>query len=134
MGDLRTGKRYEIVFGPGIKLGATADAGAIDLAFEQVSDRDPDAVVLSAASDGLKVIGSEIAAAIEAGREACSIYCRVFDRGDNKEMSSTLELGRPQPAVPAWAPEIGVFDARSAGSSRKPGQFKARARGPAPRR
>jgi hypothetical protein len=130
MAALRTGRRYEIVFGPGINLGASAEGGDIDLAFARVANRDPDAVVLSATSDGLKVIGSEIADAIEAGREACSIYCRVFDRIDNKEMSSTNELARPRPAIPSWAPEIGVFDARSAStpSSRKPGHFRTRSR------
>ena len=53
MAPLRTGKRYEIVFGPGINLATAAQGGAIDLAFEQVCGVDPTAVVLSAASDGL---------------------------------------------------------------------------------
>jgi hypothetical protein len=133
MAALRTGKRYEIVFGPGLNLTAD-DSGAVDRTFEQVSSRDPDAVVLSAGSDGLKVIGSESAAAIEAGRQACSIHCRVFDRGDNKEMSSALELARPHPMLPAWVPEIGVFDPRSAEPSRRSASFKIRTRGPGARR
>ena len=119
MADLRTGKRYEMVFGPAINL-AASEGGAIDLAFEQVAIHDPDAVAISVATDGLKVIGSELAGAIEAGREACTIHCRVFDRSDNREMSSALELSRARPQVAGPAPEIGVFDPRSAnGASSK---------------
>jgi len=133
MADLRTGKRYEIVFGHGINL-AAAEGGAIDVAFERVASQDPDAVVLSAGSDGLKVIGSEMAGAIQAGREACTIHCRVFDRSEHKEMSSALELARAQPMLPRWAPQIGVFDPRSAEPRRKGASFKIKTRGPPPRR
>lgn len=134
MGTLRTGRRYEIVFGPGVDLGSFAEGGAIDNTFQEVSGRDPDAIILSAASDGLKVIGSEVRSAIDAGREACSIHCRVFDRGTNEEMSSALELAR-RPMVSAWASPIAEFDPRSAApSSKKSRSFKMPTRGPGPRR
>lgn len=134
MGTLRTGRRYEIVFGPGVDQASFTEGGAIDSTFQQVSSRDPDAIILSAASDGLKVIGSEVRSAIDAGREACSIHCRVFDRGTNEEMSSDLELSR-RPTAAAWESPIAEFDPRSAApAARKSRSFKMPTRGPGPRR
>jgi len=130
MATLRTGRRYEIVFGPGPVQLSAADAGVIDSAFAQVCSRDANAVVLSAVSDGLRVIGSDMRAAIDAGRDACSIHCRVFDRDSNQEMSSALELSRrPVPAVPTEP--VGMFDPRSgARGTGKSRQFKMPGRGP----
>jgi hypothetical protein len=128
MAPLRTGKRYEIVFGPGINLATAAQGGAIDLAFEQVCGVDPTAVVLSAASDGLKVVGSEIRAAIEAGRDACSIRCRSYDRNLHTELTTDAELARHDSSIRVWA-EVERFDARSAGASpqrRRGATFKIR--------
>jgi hypothetical protein len=130
MASLRTGKRYEIVFGPGVNLTTDGHDGAIDLAFAQVSERDPSAIVLSASSDGLKVIGSEDEAAIGAGRDACSIRCRVFDRVADTELSTEDELGRLLPTLRSWPMQkIGEFGQRSASSpyAKRKASFKIRA-------
>ena len=134
MGTLRTGRRYEIVFGPDLDVATSAAVAVIDTAFEQVSNLDPDAITLSAANDGLRVIGSDVKSAIDAGRNVCSIHCRVFDRAQNQEVSSAFELAR-RPLVPAWTAPIAEFDARSAAPSAKRSRnFKMPTRGTGPRR
>ena len=131
MSTLRTGKRYEIVFGPGLDPTSLVDASVVDGTFRTVCDSDSDAIILSAASDGLKVIGSDLRAAIEAGRETCSIFCRVFDRDTSNEMSNALELAR-RPAAPSWVAPVAQYDPRSAHSapgSRKSFKMPARTQG-----
>ena len=129
MGTLRTGRRYEIVFGPSPEHLSSGDVAVIEGAFEQVCNRDCNAVVLSAASDGLRVIGSDMRPAIDAGREACSIPCRVFDRDSNREMSTALELSR-RPVLAAAPEPVAVFDPRSAAPApRKSRSFKMPSRG-----
>lgn len=134
MGKLRTGRRYEIVFGPGLDLASETAAASIDGAFEQVCRGDAVALTLSAASDGLKVIGSDVRSAIDAGREVCTIHCRVFDRLSNQEMSSPHELARA-PAAAAWTAPVAEFDPRSAApAGRKSKTFQMATRRPGPQR
>lgn len=102
MAPLKTGRPYELVFGPNVNLGPGADSEAIDLVFARTSAVDPHAIMLSVASEGLKVIGSEVMSAIDAGRAACSIRCRVFDRRLNTELSTETELARSGPPPRAW--------------------------------
>ena len=130
MGTLRTGRRYEMLFGPGLDP-ASATAASIAAAFERVRGCDAQAIILSAPSDGLTVIGTDAKAAIDAGREVCSIHCRVFDREANQDVSSALELSR-QVAAPVWMAPIANYDPRSAAPRpRNSKAFKIASRGPA---
>ena len=121
MGMLRTGRRYEIIFGPKPDQLSSADANIIDEAFAQVFRQDSNAVALTTATDRLRVIGSDMRTAIEAGRAICSIHCRVFDRDSNQELSSPLEIAR-RAVLPAQIAAVPQFDARSA--MRKSRNFK----------
>jgi hypothetical protein len=119
MAPLKTGRPYELVFGPGVNLGPGAESDAIDLVYAETSGVDPQAIVLSVASEGLKVIGSEDMSAIDAGRAACSIRCRVFDRRLDTELSTEVELARSGPAPKLWhSPKPSSFDGRNRGASR----------------
>jgi hypothetical protein len=130
MASLRTGKRYEIVFGPGINLTADGNDAAIDLTYAQVCERDSSAIILSASSDGLKVIGSDSEVATAAGRASCSIRCRVFDRTSDAEISSEEEQARLMPSQPALPlQKIGEFGSRNSSSpyAKRKASFKIRA-------
>ena len=123
MRELRTGRRFEIVFGPGLDLSSETAVTSLDGAFEQVCRGDAVALTMSTASDGLKVIGSDVRSAIDAGREVCSIHCRVFDRSSNQELSSPDELARA-PTAAAWSAPVAEFDRRSAAAGGKSKTFK----------
>ena len=131
MTPLNSGKPYELVFGPGIDLGPGAQSEAIELVSEHVWEVDQDAITLSVASEGLKVIGSDNMRAIEAGRSVCSLRCRVYDRRTGVELSTEAELARSGPRERVWTTQkMGEFDARSSSPAprKNRGAFGSRSR------
>jgi hypothetical protein len=131
MTPLKSGRPYELVFGPGIDLGPGEQSEAIDLVYRQVSEIDGDAITMSVASEGLKVIGSELLGAIDAGRQVCTLRCRVYDRQSGAELSTEAELARSGPRERVSASKAGAFDARSGQATaprKQRGAFGARSR------